>query len=420
MPDEPPGEISWRRNLWAVWFVVFISISGANLIFPFMPLYLKEDIGVRGDGAVALWSGALGAATGAMMFIFAPIWGSLADRYGMRTMLLRAVLGAMIVMFLQGLAQEAWQLLVLRAFQGAFAGTVGAATALVAAGTPRRHLGYAMGLVQTGQFAAQMFGPITGGILASTIGFRETFVATSMLYLVGAALVYFVVEEVVPRERARPAGARDPIGLIRQNLREVAQQPGLLWVIAIVFLLFLSTTLVRPILSLVVEEATGDRVAFNAGLVFASFAFTSALAALMVGRATRAVGYRRWLIFATAGAALFYLPVAFTNSVLALAFFMALVGLFSGAMIPTTNALIGALAPEGKQGSAFGMATSAQALTMSIGPLAGGGIAAALGLHAGFFAAAGVLVAASAVAFLFIRNPDEEASAAPGLAPQRS
>ncbi|HWO93562.1 MAG TPA: MFS transporter, partial [Dehalococcoidia bacterium] len=362
----PAGDESgeaWRQNLLAVWFVVFISISGANLVFPFMPLYLEEDLGIESDSAIALWAGLLGAATGAMMFVFSPIWGSLADRYGRKAMLLRAVLGAMTVMFLQGLAQEPWQLLVLRGLQGMFAGTTGAAIALVAAGTPRRHLGYAMGLVQTGQFTAQMFGPLTGGLLAAAIGFRLTFVATASLYAIGAMLVLLLVKES-PASRAPPtADVRGPLSTIGANLSEVARQRSLLLVIGLLSLIFLSTTLVRPILSIVVDQATDERVAFSAGVVFAAFAFTSAIASFGVGRATAAVGYRRWLILMMLGAASFYLPVALVSSVALLAVLMGVVGLFSGAMLPTTNALIGALSPEGKQGSAFGLATSAQALT---------------------------------------------------------
>ena len=48
------------------------------------------------------------------------------------------------------------------------------------------------------------------------------------------------------------------------------------------------------------------------------------------------------------------------------------VGLFQGAMVPGTNALIAASAPDGMQGSAFGLAASMQSLALLIGPLGGG------------------------------------------------
>lgn len=59
------------------------------------------------------------------MAIFAPIWGSLADNYGRKPMLLRAMFGGAIIVFLQGLVTAPWQLLVLRTIQGCITGTVG-------------------------------------------------------------------------------------------------------------------------------------------------------------------------------------------------------------------------------------------------------------------------------------------------------
>ena len=49
--DGIDGVPYWRRNPWVVTIVIFVTISSANLVFPFMPLFLKEDIGLKG-GAV--------------------------------------------------------------------------------------------------------------------------------------------------------------------------------------------------------------------------------------------------------------------------------------------------------------------------------------------------------------------------------
>ena len=75
MPKLEP----WRRNLYVIAFSQFVALGGGNLVFPFMPFYIKH-LGVTDQGDVALWSGLLGTATGAMLFIFSPIWGSVADR----------------------------------------------------------------------------------------------------------------------------------------------------------------------------------------------------------------------------------------------------------------------------------------------------------------------------------------------------
>jgi MFS family permease len=89
-------------------------------------------------------------------------------------------------------------------------------------------------------------------------------------------------------------------------------------------------------------------------------------------------------------------------------------------MIPMVNALIGANAPEGKHGSAFGLVGSAQALSFAIAPLLGGVTAARLGIHAGFPIVGGMLVAVSGLVWLTVREParvdDDDAIAEPEAA----
>src|SRR5262245_3247375 len=96
---------------------------GANLVFPFIPFFIG-DLGVEGAGEQALWTGISSAATGVMLFISSPFWGSLADRFGRKNMLLRAYAGAMVTITLQAAVQSVWQLVALRALQGLFVGTI--------------------------------------------------------------------------------------------------------------------------------------------------------------------------------------------------------------------------------------------------------------------------------------------------------
>jgi MFS family permease len=84
---------------------------------------------------------------------------------------------------------------------------------------------------------------------------------------------------------------------------------------------------------------------------------------------------------------------------------MALVGIFSGAMIPMVNALIGARAPDGRHGSAFGLVGSAQALSFAVAPLLGGLTAQQLGIHAGFPIVGALLAAVAALVWLTVREP---------------
>lgn len=371
---------------------------GANLVFPFIPFFV-QDLGIESDSDAALWSGVLATATGAMLFVSSPFWGSLADRFGRKNMLLRAYAGATVTITAQAIVQSVWQLLILRALQGAFVGTIPAATALVAAGTPQRRMAYALGLVQMAVFTSQTVGPVVGGLMAEAIGFRLTFAAGGLLYVASFVLCWFFVhEEFEPA----PAGSRPSYV---QNLRAVMRVPTMLLLITVMFLVSSAAVFVRPVVPLVVKGFADSGVETKSGLVFAAVALTSAIAAVVAGRIAERSGYRNALVVATLGAGLAYIPVSAANNLASMMVLMAFVGLFSGAMIPMVNALIGACAPEGKHGSAFGLVGSAQALSFAVAPLLGGLTAQQLGIHAGFPIVGAMLVMVAALVALTVREP---------------
>jgi len=390
----------WERNLYAVATAQFIALAGANLVIPFMPFYVR-DLGVESDGAVALWSGLLTTATGVALFVSSPLWGSLADRYGRKPLLLRAYAGAMITMTLQGVATEVWGLLILRLLQGAFVGTIPAATALVASGTPRVRVAYALGILQMGLFLSQTVGPLVGGILAPTIGIRPTFFFTGALYSLSFLLVLTQVQERFERPGVSERGS------VLGNLRLVMAIRPLLVLIALVFFLNCGAAFVRPVVPLLVESFESSINAETlSGIAFASLAVSSAFAALMASRVSSRLGYRNALALATFGAGAAYIPVALASNELSLIVLFAFVGLFSGAMVPTANVLIDGWAPSGRQAAAFGLAGSALALAIAVAPLTGGAVAAAFGTNASFIVIGCVMLCVGLGVLAFVREPN--------------
>ena len=107
-----------------VQFVMSISFS---ILSPIMPLFLPE-LGVVSREAVEIWAGVLASVTSFVAIFTAPLWGSLADRYGRKLMVLRSTLGIAIFTMLMGLATNPWHMLALRAGMGALAGFNSAAT----------------------------------------------------------------------------------------------------------------------------------------------------------------------------------------------------------------------------------------------------------------------------------------------------
>lgn len=403
---------TWEKNLYAVWVSQFLALMGANLVFPFIPFFVK-DLGIKSDSDAALWSGVLATATGAMLFISSPLWGSLSDRFGRKNMLLRAYAGATVTITAQAIVQSVWQLLALRALQGFFVGTIPAATALIAGGTPPRRMAYALGLVQMAVFTSQTVGPVVGGLMASVVGFRTTFALGGLMYVVS----FFVCLVFVKEDFQRPEPGQR-VSYV-ENLRTVMRVPTMLLLITVMFLVSSAGVFVRPVVPLLVKSFSHSGVEAKSGFVFAAIALTSAIAAVVSGRIAERTGYRNALIVAALGAGVAYALVGAAYSLPPLLLLMALVGVFSGAMIPMVNALIGASAPEGKHGSAFGLVGSAQALSFAVAPLLGGLTAKQFGIHAGFPIVGALLVAIAALVWLTVREPAalvfDEADDAPAV-----
>jgi MFS transporter, DHA1 family, multidrug resistance protein len=412
-----PGYEGWRRNLAFVWIGVFVGLVGASFVFPFMQFYIQE-LGVTEQSRVAYLTGITASAAGLSLTITAPIWGALADRYGRKPMFLRALIGAGITILLMGLASAVWQVVLLRFIMGAFAGTMGAAAALVAANTPREKTGQALGLL----------GPFLGGLVASSLGIRESFVFCAALYLTAATLAYFFVRE---RGMAPAASVDSGVGVKRRasgsilsNLREVASNRQVLITLALLFCLNLSNTFVRPVQPISIDGfanhlPTGDRVPielfgysaawkeeFSVGVLFGVIGLTSTLAALSVSPIGSRIGYRNAVTGAALLTGLLYIPVAFVDSFGAFLLSFGAIGLFQGAMVPVTNALLAANAPDGKQGSAFGLAASMQSMALLVGPLAGGFTSGTFGNHAVYLVIGVILVLAAVGARMGIREPE--------------
>jgi DHA1 family multidrug resistance protein-like MFS transporter len=107
----------WKRNLYVIWVAELVAIAGFSVVMPFLPYYVQE-LGVTDLEQVEMWSGLLVTGQAVTMAIFAPIWGSLADRYGRKLMVERAMFGGTILLGAMGLVHNVQQLAILRVLQG--------------------------------------------------------------------------------------------------------------------------------------------------------------------------------------------------------------------------------------------------------------------------------------------------------------
>ncbi|MHB1004671.1 MAG: MFS transporter [Chloroflexota bacterium] len=386
----------WQRNLVAIWIGQMCSVMGFSFVIPFLPLYVQE-LGVTEPHAVEVWAGMLSFAAGLSMAATAPVWGSLADRYGRKPMVLRATFGGALIVGSMGLVGSVEQLLILRFMQGAVTGVIAAANTLVASLTPRERLGFALGSLQMAVFTANSVGPLMGGVIADHIGFRSSFMATSVMLALGGLVVLLFVEE----RFERPAKTQERT--LFQGLGGVVREPALLAFIAVGFTIQASNMMVSPVFPLFVQRLLpeGRNAASTVGLILGTAGVVGAFSALIIGRVSDRLGHRKVLAVCALGAGLSYVPQAFsqdTNQVLLL---RAALGFFAGGMMPSVNALIALRAPRGTQGAAFGLNSMAASLGNALGPLTGAGLATLVDIRAVFVAAGASLLVVGGGASLF-------------------
>jgi len=409
MESLPAGEQAeqcrpWQSTFYACWIAQLFSHVGFSFVMPFIPFYI-EELGVADQGQVAIWSGIVTMAMGLTMTVFSPIWGAVADRYGRKPMVERAMFGGAVILTLMGRARNVYELATLRFIQGALTGTVVATTALVSSISPRERLGYNLGLMQVAMLVGVALGPWLGGTVADQFGYRPPFyVAGAMLFLGGLVVLLFAHEGFRRPERA--AGGN-------HGLRQAFGGRGMLAILSVFFFTRFSMSFVGPIFPLFVEEiAVGMPAATIAGMLMAVAGIASGLSAVIVGRVSDRVGHKRLLVASATVSSLLAAVHALVQSVGQLFGLRLTWGFATGGTSPAINALIGTSVSSDTYGRSYGISQSASALGMALGPLAGGLVASALGLRWPFVIMGGLLLMCAVLVQRFVR-PSRSGAPAP-------
>jgi DHA1 family multidrug resistance protein-like MFS transporter len=424
----------WQRTLWIIFFAQLVTSMGFSIIYPFLPLYVNE-LGTNTNISLSFWSGMVFSSQAITMTISAPIWGAIADRYGRKLMVQRAIFSGVILLVLMGFARSAEELTLLRTIQGLTTGTVAAASALVAAETPRERMGYSMGIVQLALWLGVAIGPMIGGIIADSYGFQmPNFVAAVMLFIAGLAVHFGVKENFNPEHRKKNRNT----GFVSE-WKHVLGMRGVLQTYSIRFMMGLCRSMLTPVIPLYVmmlmtesmensftlipEPFAYFAVAFLGistitGIVVGAESAASTVSGIYFGRLGDRIGHRRVIMLCSVIGFVFFLPQAFAVNVWQLLALMFLGGFAVGGLVAAPSALLTQFTERGEEGAVFGLDNSVVAGARAIAPLLGSGIAAIFGLRVAFIVASVMIGSVFLIAmFILPKNPkqhqDERLSARP-------
>ena len=368
----------WERNLYIMWLAQATSSMGFSFFFPFVPLFIQE-LGIKDPGQAALWSGIAGGASGFFMMLSGPLWGVLGDRYGRKMNVVRAMVGSAVVLGMTGIVTDVHQLVGMRIVLGLVSGTWVTVMALASSTAPRHKVPYSIGIVLSASFLGMTAGPVIGGLLADTIGYRSTFIVTGALCAFAGLVVFLFVDERFQRpEHQEKLGPQ----LVFGNLVGLAQSRSLMSVLVVMLLVQVGASMLTPVLPVFVGIlSTSGTAAFNAGVAYSIMGLTGAVTSLAISRLARRVGTIPVLVFACVGGALSYLPLLAVNSLSQLYVVTGFLGVFNGGLNTLSYTLVGTSVSTDKQGVAYGVAQSASSLAWGVGPLAGGAVAGLWGVR---------------------------------------
>ena len=383
----------WKRTLLILFIVQLFTAVGFSIIFPFLPLFV-EDLGSIYDLDIELLVGLVFSGQAFTMMIASPIWGNLADRFGRKIMIQRAQFGGAILLTMMAFVQNAEQLVLLRTIQGFITGTVSANNALIASITPRKHAGYAMGMLQVGLGSGLAFGPLIGGFLADSFGYSSAFFVTGALLLISAFMVTFWIhEEPIDKTKRQ----KKTVSLMSQ-IKIIFKLSGVSPTLLLRFLSQLSRMLIIPFLPIFIAGIITDSSNENSfiGLVIGVASGATTLSAIYLGKLGDRIGYRKVLFVSLIAAGILYFPTSYVTEGWQILVLQALVGVAMGGIIPMISALLAKYTDPGEEGVVYGIDTSINAAGRAVAPMIGGLIIAISNINS-IFTVIGFLLLFSAI-----------------------
>ena len=173
------------RRIFAIFGISFVAIQMSR---PYIPVLVESITGV-GPGLASSIALVMGAAAlvGALV---SPLGGVIGDRVGFRPVLVSALSGAGVVLFLMPLVGSIWALALLAVGLGAATATVSSMIfGLLATELPPERRSAALNLVYLPLYAAGIVGPAAGAVVASVSGVHGLFVVGACVFVFGAVTI---------------------------------------------------------------------------------------------------------------------------------------------------------------------------------------------------------------------------------------
>jgi MFS transporter, DHA1 family, tetracycline resistance protein len=405
MQPEPTtnNEKFFTKPLLIIFITIFIDLLGFGIVIPLLPFFAQEF------GASPLDIGFLVSSYSWMQFIFAPVLGSLSDKYGRRPILFLSIIGSGIGYLMIGFAGSLLMIYAGRILGGITGANLSTAQAYIADVTTRENRAKGMGLFGMAFGLGFILGPALAGIL-SKFGHEIPFFVAAALSFANAVLLFFILPE--SRKFSEKIVEKKNRFI---ELFESFKDTRFAVITLEYFLLVTAFSMMTTAFPLYTEHSFG----YDAEKTGYVLAYVGLLAVVMqgglLGVLTRKFGEANLVIIGCLMLVLSFLAVPFVSKES-----YGLVGLLAGAgcfaignsiSSPALTSLASKNADEFEQGKVLGVMQSAASLARAISPTITGFLlnnavnkVDDYTLKRNFWTAAAIMFAAVLVAIYYLKN----------------
>ncbi|MEG3242501.1 multidrug efflux MFS transporter [Streptococcus suis] len=379
------GSSYWKQNLKVAWLGNFLTGTSFTLVMPFISVFV-EELGV-GPGQVEYYAGLAVSVNALAAALMAPIWGSLADRYGRKPMMVRAAFAMIFTMGGMAFVPNVFWLLALRVLNGVFTGYIPNATALIASQVPKDKTGYALGTLSTGAVAGNLIGPTLGGILAEMFGVHMVFLLVGLLYAIVVLLtVFYIREDFIPVKKGEEMS-------VKEVFEQVKDRQMLVGLFVTSMIIIAAAQAVVPILTLYVRHlGQTDNLLFVAGFIISLPGMASLVTSGYLGKIGDCIGNHRLLLIALTYSLLINVFCVFAENPFQLGLLRFMYGFGTGALLPSVNSLLTKLTPKEGISRIFSYNQLFNNLGSVVGPMMGSAVAAHMGYDWVFYLSSGLVL----------------------------
>lgn len=396
---------SWKRNLIVLWIGVFFCSTAYSISIPFLSIFLSDELGVTSH--LEIWSGVSFGITFLASALISPFWGSLADKYGRKPMLIRSGFSLAALYLINYFVHDPYVFLIVRVLQGLLAGFVPAAIAMVATNTPEHKTGYALSIMSTAGATGSIIGPLIGGVVSFYTSNRVAFLFSAGIVLVSALIATFFAKE---QNFDRSA----PRSHVADDIREARSNRAFITLLMLAGLSTFSVMILEPLIPIYLLDMgiSKNSASLSSGIVFSAVGIATVLMAPQWGRIGSRKGFGMILFIGLIGGGIGNILQFFVSGYVEFAILRFAYGLFYAGVLPSVNAMIVQVIEPGFRGRAFGLNQAASQLATMAGPIIGGLLGAFIPIK-WVFVINGLMLLVAAILVKFHRLDAQIAAARP-------